>query len=341
MRAPVANPVGVTHPLSAKRLRKTRLGWLLSRVYSRLMANYQMIVRHRPEVRDFIRNRRWVHRGDVIAYGPNTSCSAFSTDGAGFRHTVFRGETLSVKDCLQRKRYGLVLGSSNLYGFGLAGNENTIPSVLSERLGFPFANVSLPEATSRNLCSLLVAILARTPKAPAIVLHLSGGDFTSFCYTSIADPVFGSPNLKQMRMAGKERGGRPAPETQIDSLLAFTSLWNRTIVQLCQGRRIPLVLGNDTTFFEKREPNEVERQCALGQATNEAQKVQFDIHQRFVPRFYGRRSELAGNLGVILAGPGHANSLGFVDEFHYDREGVRMLSEDFAVAISQQLGESA
>ena len=95
------------------------------------MANYQNIVRLRPEVRDFIRNRRWVHRGEVISYGPNIRCDPFSTDGAGFRHSTLGGETLSVADCLKRERYGIVLGPSTVYGFGLAGNENTMPSLLA------------------------------------------------------------------------------------------------------------------------------------------------------------------------------------------------------------------
>jgi hypothetical protein len=181
------------------------------------VANYQTIVRLRPEVREFIRNRRWVHRGDVISYGANIRCDSFSTDGAGFRHCTFKGETLSVADCLKRDRYGIVLGPSNVYAFGLAGNENTMPSLLAERFGFPFANVGLPEGNSRNLFSLLAAFLARAPKPPSVVLHLSGGDFTSFCYTSIADPVFGSPNLKQIQDVLKERRGRRPVTIPVDS----------------------------------------------------------------------------------------------------------------------------
>src|SRR3954447_26246918 len=188
------------------------------------MANYQSIARLRPEVRQFIRNRRWVHRGDIVTYGPNTNCESFSTDSAGFRHSVFDGETLSVDDCLRRERYGLVLGSSNLYSFGLAGNENTIPSRLAAEFGFPFANISIPEANGRNLFALLTALVAKAAHPPAVVLYMSGGDFTGFCYTYIADPVFGSPNLMQRKMALQERGGRPKPETQMKPLLAFTSL---------------------------------------------------------------------------------------------------------------------
>src|SRR3982750_941031 len=153
------------------------------------MANYQNIARLRPEVRDFIRHRRWVHRGDVIVYGANIRCGSFSTDARGFRHSRFAGEDLSVGDCAQRERYGLVLGPSSVYGFGLDGNENTMPSLLAERFGFPFANSGLPEGNSRNLFSILLSIAARAAKPPSAVVHISGGDFTSFCYSTFADPI--------------------------------------------------------------------------------------------------------------------------------------------------------
>ena len=301
------------------------------------MANYQAIVRLRPEVREFIRNRRWVHRGDVVVYGANIRCGSFSTDAAGFRHTRFQEETLSVADCVGRDRYGLVLGPSSVYGFGLAGNENTIPSVLSERLGFPFANVGFPEGNSRNLHAMLTAILARAGRPPSAVLHISGGDYTGFCYTSIADPVFGSPNLKQMAGVLKERGGPPPAERQIKPLLAFTSLWIRAIAELCRLHRIPLVLGDDTTFFEKREPSAEDRQCALGVPSNPAQALQFETQKRFAGDYHARRTEVASALGVPLAGPGLSNAIGFIDEFHYDRDGTRALCDDYAAAFERLL----
>ena len=294
-------------------------------------------MRLRPEVREFVRNRRWVHRGDVVTYGPNISCGSFSTDGAGFRHSIFGGETLSVRDCLQRERYGLVLGPSSVYGFGLAGNENTMPSLLAERFGFPFANVGLPEGNSRNLFSLLAAFIARAPRPPAVVLHISGGDFTSFCYTSVADPVFGPPNLLQMQRVLKERGGAPAAEKQMKPLLAFTTLWIRSIGQLCRMSGVPLVLGNDTTFFEKPKPSQLDRECELGKPFSAAQKRQFAIHNKFVDQYGDRRKAVAEALGVPLAGPGRPNSLGFIDEFHYDRDGTRALCDDFAKAIDTLL----
>lgn len=301
------------------------------------MANYQTIARLRPEVREFIRNRRWVHRGDVIVYGPNIRCQSFSTDASGFRQSTFAGQTLSISDCLQYERYGLVLGPSNVYGFGLAGNENTMPSRLAEKFGFPFVNLGLPEGNSRNLFSLLLAICARAPRPPAIVLHLSGGDFTNFCYTSVADPVFGSPNLKQIEMVLEERGGQPAAERQIQPLLAFSSLWIRAIVDLCRARKVPMVLANDTTFFEKREPNELELESQLGKPFSPPQERQFAVHSKFAMDYYDRREWLAKTLNVPLAGPGRNNDIGFVDEFHYDQNGTRALCEDFASAIEPLL----
>ena len=301
------------------------------------MANYQAIMRVRPEVREFIRNRKWVHRGDVVTYGPNIQCEGFSTDAAGFRHSVHDGRTHSVRDCLQSKRYGVVLGPSSVYGFGLAGNENTMPSLLAERFGFPFANIGLPEGNSRNLFSLLTAFIARAPQPPTVVLHISGGDFTNFCYTSIADPVFGSPNLLQMRQSLKERGGAPAAETQIKPLLAFTTLWIRAIAQLCRVNKVPLVLGNDTTFFEKLKPSAIERESELGKGFNPAQERQFAIHKQFVDDYSERRQAVAKALGVPLAGPGLTNDIGFIDEFHYDRDGNRALCDDFAGAIQTLL----
>jgi hypothetical protein len=301
------------------------------------VANYQNIVRLRPEVREFIRNRRWVHRGDVITYGANSRCDSFSTDGAGFRHSVFKGETLSVADCLQRERYGLVLGPSSVYGFGLAGNENTMPSVLAEKFAFPFANVGLPEGNSRNLYSLLLSFVARAKHRPSAVVHISGGDYTSFCYTSIADPVFGSPNLKQMAMVLEERHGRPPAERQIGPLLAFTSLWIRAIAELCRAYSIPLVLADDTTFFEKRNPSDLELRSELGKPSNPSQQLQFETHKRFSNDYHERRRSLAEAIGVPLAGPGLINDIGFIDEFHYDRDGTRALCDDFAAVLEPLL----
>ena len=305
------------------------------------MADYQKIVRLRPDVRAFIRNRRWVHRGEAIAYGPNISCDAFSTDGLGYRHNVFKGETLSTADVLKRDRYGLILGPSNVYGFGCAGNENTMPSLLAERFGFPFANIGLPEGNSRNLFSILLNIIVRSPVKPAVVVHVSGGDYTSFCYTGLADQVFGPPNLKQIETALKERGGRPKnSDAQMQNLLRFSTLWTNAIIDLTRARGVPLSLADDSTFFEKRSPSELELQCKLGEPSNPAQVIQFATHKKHVEAFWKTRRNLAAKRDIPIAGPGNVNTLGFVDEFHYDKEGTRDLVDDFASGVEQALSKA-
>ena len=46
---------------------------------------------------------------------------------------------------------------------------------------------------------------------------------------------------------------------------------------------------------------------------------------------------MAKKLGVPLPGPSFGNDIGFVDEFHYDREGTRALTDYFARGIEQVL----
>jgi hypothetical protein len=303
------------------------------------MADLNALIRERPEYAVFLNQRNLIHRGDIAGFRPNMSNEYFSTDAGGYRHSRLGTQTLAVADILKRERYGIVLGSSHIFGVGLIGNENTLPSLLAERCGIPFANVSLPEGNSRNLFSLLTAVTARAPHPPAIVIHFSGGDFTSYCYSGLADPVFGSPNIKQVLEANKkQRAGPPPAQKTMPALLGFTTLWTRSIVRLCRSRDIPLVLGHDTTFFEKNtDPSEYEQHFKLGSPCNERQRQWFPRHKAHFPQFLERREALAANLDVPLAGPGPRNELTFIDEFHYDREGTIGLCDDVARSVEPLL----
>ena len=304
------------------------------------MADYQKIAEHHPAARQYMRKDMWVHRGEVVTYRPNVECEAFSTDAAGYRHSVFGGKRMSVADCIQAGRYGLVLGASNLYGFGLDGNERTLPSLLAGHFGFPFGNVCLPEANSRNLFSILQGVAARVSAAPAVVVLLTGTDFSNFCYTGIADAVFGSPNLKQRKEALEERGGRPSPERGFQLLLSFSALWTTAAANLCRRHGIPLIIGKAATFFDRSEPSEIERECKLGEATSPGQEQFFETYQRFIADFRSRRDDLAEQLGVPTAGPGPGTEVGFIDEFHYDAEGTKSICGDFAAAIEAALAKA-
>ena len=302
------------------------------------MANYPKIAEAQPEVAEFIHAREATRfRGEVMAYAGNISCDSFSTDPSGFRHSTLRGETFSVADCLKSDRFGVVLGASNNFGFGIAGNENTMPSLLAERFGFPFANISFPGANSRNLHAMLVGFLART-RRPAVVVHSSGGDLSTFCESAIADPIFGSPNRSQLKGGLKENSLRADADRNLAYMLDFTALWTTTIANLCRVYKVPLVFIHQSTFFEKTVANAKEVEFELGKPFLESQERLFANFRKFNERFYQRRKSVAEKAKVPLAGWGLTDRFSFLDEFHLDREGMRTLTDAVAAEIEGLLG---
>ena len=299
------------------------------------MANYEKITELRPEVADFLENQRKIGlRGDVLTYWPNTHCDSFSTDSAGFRHSNFAGASYSLSDCLRSDRYGISLGASIMFGFGIAGNENSGPSIAAERFGFPFANASMPGANSRNLHSLLTGLLSGSKRRPEVVVFSNDGDLGGFCSSSMADPIFGSPNISQLRTVQKN-GESADPDRNFPSLLSFTSLWTSAIARLCRANRIPLVLLHQSSFFEKAAPTETELACGLGQVFYPWQELQFANHRKFNKPFFAHREALAKALGIALAGT--TDDVTFLDEFHADKEGTRRVTEAVADTVAAVL----
>ena len=302
------------------------------------MANYQKIVELRPEMADFLENQRKIGlRGDVLTYWPNSRCGSFTIDSAGFRHSTLGGKSYSVSDCLKSDRYGLALGSSTFFGFGIAGDENTGASLGAERFGFPFANASMPGANSRNLHSLLMGFLSGSKRRPEVVVISNDGDLGGFCSSSLADPIFGSPNIAQQREVQKG-GDNGDPDRNFPSLLSFTTSWTAAIARLCRANRIPLVLLHQTSFFEKKNPTETELQCGLGDAFYPWQEMQFANHRKFNEPFFEHRRKMAERLGITLAGT--TDEVGFIDEFHCDEEGTRRICDAVGDVIEPMLANS-
>ncbi len=305
------------------------------------MANYEKIVALRPEMADFFRNRRNIGvRGDVLTYGLNISTDSFSTDSAGFRHSVFQGQTLALADCVRSARYGIVLGASNVFGFGVAGNENSLASLLGERFGFPFANAAMPGANSRNLHSLLVGLIAGAPTRPAVVVHSTGGDLANFCESSFADPIFGSPNRAQLKWL-KNRDARADPKVNFPRMLAFSALWTAAIATVCRVYGVQLVLIHQSTFFEKTKPTKLEVECGLGELFDDSQELQFANHRKYDQPYYESRKSFADSRGIPLAGWGMTDEFTFIDEFHCDRDGVRLMSQAVGDKVEPLLQASA
>lgn len=301
------------------------------------MADQSKVLEHYPEMADFRLSELVALRGDVLAYRANLSRGAFSTDAQGFRHSTFGGQTLSVADCLQNGRYGLVLGPSTLFGVGIAGNENCMASLLAERFGLPFANAAMPGGNSRTLNALLTGLVAAAKQPPAVVVLSNGGDLANFCEALTADAIFGSPNRMQVKQNLGAALGTNA-DANLPHFLTFTSLWTSATARLCRAYKTELVLVHQSVFFEKSEPSPIERDCALGQPARGGHEGLFDRFRKFGPPFYARRQELAKALGIPLAGVGLGDKLTFVDEFHLDRDGTRLLTDDVANKIEPLLG---
>jgi len=301
------------------------------------MANFEQILRHRPHYAEFIFTKTFRHRGEVLGFPPNYQGKSFTTDERGYRHTVFNGQTMSVAEIVRGGRYGIVLGTSRAFASGVAGNHNTIPSLLSERFGFPFANVSLPHASTRNLFSLLYPMMMRPRSRPAAVVQFTTGDLTGLCYTSHADPIFGSPNPKQLKTIEEGPTVLVEPERALEDMLSFTSLWTRAIADLCRRAGVPMVIPHDTSFFEKRHPSDREIECELGKPVYRYERRWFSNHKKFAERFHNRRAGLAERLKVPLAGPGATNDLGFIDEFHYDEDGTKAMASYIGDALEPLL----
>lgn len=298
------------------------------------MADYKRIIKYFPPVRDYIRNRQWVKRGDVIAYAPGNRSEHFTTDTVGFRRTVFNGKSLSLPECMVEDRYAMILGSSHVFGFGLQSDKQTFASRLSDIMGFPFASVVFPEADTRTLHSVLYNIVSSAPNKPNAIILTTGGDLTRFCYTGAADPLFGSPNmldkdaLESIRLEEEEASLNAAH----DAMLSASRIWIRAIIEITRQAGVAIIMADDTTFMDKQTPDAVEIDCKLGIAIGTDQQRRFDLQRRYGSKSYRARQEVADRHGVNLIGP-DKNQVGFIDEFHYRADSI----EDFSNLLASGL----
>jgi hypothetical protein len=305
------------------------------------MANYRAIVRQFPGASHYLRHAtKWVRRGDVFAYQPLLKTPSFSTDVFGFRHTQFEGRDLSIKDIQAHPRVGLVLGSSHVFGFGLSNNSETLPSCLSERLGYPFFGIAFPEADTRTLHAAFARVAQQLADRIQQVFLLTGGDPTRFCYTGLSDPLFGPPLLpldSQGAMPeGLESEDAIAPDEsrQVANLLQFSFFWTLRCVGLARLARIPLTLVDDVTFFEKSAPDHLEQICQLGMSEDPRQRKRFKVHARHKDTFYAERRKFVSRQGLPVAQFPHPDNLLYIDEFHYRAETQRLIAQTLAEQVS-------
>jgi len=223
------------------------------------MANYRTLVRYFPAAQDYLQQRKWVRRGDVLAYAPRAQTPAFSTDEFGFRHTRFEGRDIGIANIEDYTRVGFVLGSSHIFGFALSHNGETLPSQLSQAFGYPFFGIAYPEADTRTLHATLLGLLQLFAKRTEQVILITGGDFTRYCYVETADPLFGPPILPV------DPRFKPATdaETEFANFLHFIRFWTKACGELAEQAGVGFCLGDDITFFEKTSPTPRRRPASL------------------------------------------------------------------------------
>ena len=306
------------------------------------MANYVEILRHHPCVRDYLRNRRWVRRGDVTAYAPNITGKSFSTDALGQRHSIWLGQRLGLVHAMSGRPYGLVLGSSHVFGFGLPGDDATLASRLGERLGEPHLTIAFPEADLRDLEAVLRRILAEAPRPPARIVLMGGGTLTRYGYVRRCDPVFGVPDFR-----GTSEDSVPPDPGSADEAGQATLL-SRYVAHLldliaadARAAGAALLVQQEWTAFEKPVLNEVERVCRLCEAPDAATAARFATQRLRREGYRETGARTAHALGLIPPAPVNPGQLGFIDEFHYDANGIERIADAVVVQAEQLERETA
>jgi hypothetical protein len=290
------------------------------------MANYRALVRHFPSALEYLRQARWIRRGDVLAYAPLLSAETFSTDAFGFRHTWFAGRNIGLDAAAEHSRIGLVFGSSHVFGFALEHNRETLPSRLSALAGFPFFGISYPEADSRTLHATFSRLAAQHGGRIGPVVLITGGDFTRYCYVELADPLFGPPFLPSK----PDVTPRPDAARHFANLVQFTQLWSARFAETAAALGTRFVLLDDVTFFEKPVPDAVEQACALGTPHDEGQRRRFAAHHAHALTFQAERRRFASESGIALAPFPEPDRLLFIDEFHYRAETQGLIAQTLA-----------
>jgi hypothetical protein len=294
------------------------------------MANYRTLVRYFPAAQDYLQQRKWVRRGDVLAYAPGARTPSFSTDDFGFRHTRFKDRDIGIANIEDYERIGFVLGSSHIFGFALGHNGETLPSRLSERFGYPVFGIAYPEADTRTLHATLLRLLRQFAGRTEHVILITGGDFTRYCYVEAADPLFGPPILPV------DARFRPAADTEAEfvNFLPFTSFWTKACGELAEQAGVGFCLGDDITFFEKSTPDATEQACELGVARGEVQQKRFSAHRRHVEASLAARRQVAEACRFKLIRYPEADELLFIDEYHYRAESQGLIAERLAAQIA-------
>lgn len=294
------------------------------------MADFRVLSRHYPEIREYIKHRRWVDRSGVLAYAPNMNCEVFSTDDFGFRRGSLNGAPFDLRVAFSGEPYALVLGSSHVFGFGLEGDAQTIPSQLSEKSGVACLNLSFPEAQIQALHAVALRICKDAPRPPEFIALLPGGMLTRYSYVRSCDPTFGVPDFQKGAAESALPGGNVEAKA-FEALLGYTLFWISQVANLAQSQGCPFLLHPEHTAFEKPNLSAVEVACSLTLPRSQPDSQRFQTHRlRYCAYTQSILRNVPNGARVAQSNP---SEIGYLDEFHYTRGGVGLIASALVQAL--------
>jgi hypothetical protein len=84
------------------------------------------------------------------------------------------------------------------------------------------------------------------------------------------------------------------------------------------------ILADEPTFFEKANPDPIEKDCQLGQSPTGTDH-RFDLHRRYVWDFHAARVRFLENALAAGPWPNCYDEYLYIDEFHYRAETIGRL----------------
>lgn len=303
------------------------------------MADYHHLLRAHPEIRDYTRNRRWQRRGDVTAYAPNIAGECFSTDAYGFRRGRYAGVHHGTEVAFSGKPWAMMLGSSDVFGFGLPGDGDTIPSRVGSRLGLPVLNLSFPEADLRTLVAVMTRMATSAARPPSFVILAMSGSVTRYGYARICDPLFGSPDFERAP-ADAPAPGSAQEDAAFVALTEYLRHWSAQAATIARLVGTRLVISGGATAFTKIAPNgpglnDTEHAAGLCQPPEGAEH-RFAAQTLREPMVQRLGLQIARDLGVSIA-PYTGADLTFIDEFHATADGCAFVGDRLAAVVSSDV----
>lgn len=287
------------------------------------MADYRVLARQHPVIRDYIRHRSWVDRSGVLAYAPKTDCAAFSIDAFGFRRGQIDGKTFDLNAAFSGQPYAMVLGSSHVFGFGLASDAHTIPSQLAAQTGLACLNLSFPEAQLQSLYAVAMRVCAQAPRPPAFIALLPGGTLTRYSFVRSCDGLFGVPDFRNGAIANIPPGSAQE-KTAFAALLTYARLWTQQIAFLAKAQGCPFIFHPEYTAFEKPQLSDDEKAAAVTAPQSDADRLRFDTHRlRYAAYTKAIWQDVPPTAQVVTVNPA---DLTYLDEFHYTANGAAQIA---------------